>query len=386
MGSRSGWLGAFVALAMACASPAAAAVPVSLGYSPDQAIASDQLTPDGFAKAIAAGGGTLARVQVVWSDIQPRERPIAAGAWAPLDQRISALRRAGVRPVLLFLATPSWARDVGGNLACGGVADFCLAPPAEGYVAAWADFVARTAARYPDAAALEIWNEPNAQFFWRTGPDPPRFTRLVCTSRAAVRLAGVTTPVVAGGLDGGDKLGVQSSDSFLSAAYDAGIGSCVDGVAVHPYPGSVAPGLPSSGFPFELLRVRAVMHAHGDMVHRIWITEIGAPTGDNGLSQAAQAAYLVAAYKLAQGLDVQSFIVHTLIDPYLPSASLGPYGVLESNGTPKLAYAALRDAVAALKPATKRRVRSPARRRRLLPKGVYRGYKSSRSASFPGLG
>jgi len=48
----------------------------------------------------------------------------------------------------------------------------------------------------------------------------------------------------------------------------------------------------------------------------------------------------------------------------------------------------LRDAVAALLPVKPRKVPKPTRKRsrKLLPKGVYRGYKGSASASFPGLG
>ena len=35
------------------------------------------------------------------------------------------------------------------------------------------------AQRYPEAAAIEIWNEPNVHWFWRPRPDPARYTELL---------------------------------------------------------------------------------------------------------------------------------------------------------------------------------------------------------------
>ncbi|MDX6643428.1 MAG: polysaccharide biosynthesis protein PslG, partial [Solirubrobacteraceae bacterium] len=308
--------------------------------------------------------------------LQPYDAPFPAGAWDRLDARIGALRKAGVRPLLMFVASPAWARDSAGNFACN-VADYCLAPPADNRVDAWAEFVAAVAARYTTAAGLEIWNEPNQNSFWRTGVDPARYVRLVCAARAAVRRAGSTAPIVTGGLDGGTALQTQPSNTFLSAAYDAGLGNCADGIGIHPYAGPLAPDATGNTFQGEIARIRGVMRAHGDAVHQIWVTEAGwTTTGPFAVTARQQADYLVAAYRFASKQpDIAAFVVHTLVDPFVPNLADPAYGVIAADGKPKLAYTALRDAAARTQPLkpgkrrTKRRTTSkPASTRR--PRGL----------------
>ena len=62
-------------------------------------------------------------------------------------------------------------------------------PRTDAELARWADFVARRACSTSTARSdyVEVWNEPNAQKYWPTGPDPVEFTRLLATTYDVVK-------------------------------------------------------------------------------------------------------------------------------------------------------------------------------------------------------
>jgi hypothetical protein len=71
-------------------------------------------------------------------------------------------------------------------------------------------------------------------------------------------------------------------DFFIDRVYDAAAGRpWCDAIAVHPYTQPVKPStqLAQFGGWAVIPNIRATMAAHGDAAKRIWITEVGAPTG-----------------------------------------------------------------------------------------------------------
>ena len=63
----------------------------------------------------------------------------------------------------------------------------------------WQEFLEEVARRFPQAAAIEIWNEPNLSGFWKPEPQPERYARLVASAYEAIKAADPGIQVIAGG-------------------------------------------------------------------------------------------------------------------------------------------------------------------------------------------
>ncbi len=91
--------------------------------------------------------------------------------WSGADELVAALGEEGIEPLPMVLGSPAWARTEG----CSGIC-----PPAPEHLADFGLFVASVVARYRDAAAVEIWNEPNLALNWAggDGPDPAAYAEM----------------------------------------------------------------------------------------------------------------------------------------------------------------------------------------------------------------
>lgn len=63
----------------------------------------------------------------------------------------------------------------------------------------WQEFLEEVARRFPQAAAIEIWNEPNLSGFWKPEPQPERYAGLVASAYEAIKAADPGIQVIAGG-------------------------------------------------------------------------------------------------------------------------------------------------------------------------------------------
>jgi hypothetical protein len=147
------------------------------------------------AAALGAGlGSSLVRVALNWAFTQAR-----AGSpydWRKWDERYRAYTALGIRPIWAIQASPRWAVDPGvASEACPvkllrllQAGQECLTGPAAAHRADYAAFAATVARRYPLSAAVEIWNEPNLDYYWRN-PDPVAYGALARQAIAAVRRA-----------------------------------------------------------------------------------------------------------------------------------------------------------------------------------------------------
>jgi hypothetical protein len=117
----------------------------------------------------------------------------------------------------------------------------------------------------------QVWNEPNIQAFWATGPDPATYVRLLDAVGTAIRAADPGAEIVAGGLPyAGNGL---TPPAFIDAMYAAGARGTFDTIAVHPYAADPAGVL-------EILRtIRVQLDGLGDPDRPIWATEFGWATG-----------------------------------------------------------------------------------------------------------
>jgi hypothetical protein len=200
----------------------------------------------------------------------------------------------------------------------------------------------------------QIWNEPNIPNWWRSGPSPRGYTRMLRAAYRAIKRVDRHAEVVAAGLPN-SKLGVPFL-RFLSGMYRAGAKRWFDTLALHPYARSIK-GL------FRLAALaRRRMNAHGDRA-RLWITELGWSTGGDAsifrVGEQGQAARISAALRgliaRRRALRLRGFVVFrwkdALAPPGLGKGDPWPLhaGLLRVNGSPKPAYYAFAQVLSGLR-------------------------------------
>jgi hypothetical protein len=296
------------------------------------------LGPDHAAELAGNAGATTFRYVVDWRLVQPEPQ---TWHWSFYDAAYRALVARGIRPLLTIAWAPGWARSE--ERSC--TSQDCTYPPHPGHDVEWREFARKVAQRYPQAAAIEVWNEPNLTYSWKPWPDPARFTQLLRLAYAGVKQARPDMPVVAGGfgnLQSAHETGIPF-ELYLKRVYAAGARGRMDAIGIHPYPGGAGDRILDA----TLRQARAVRDAAGDRGTPLWATEIGlTTTGRVGIvSEEVQASELVRMYrKLAAMEDVEAFIVHTMVEQRAPflAGELQGYGVLRLGSLrPKPAYCAL---------------------------------------------
>jgi hypothetical protein len=210
-------------------------------------------------------GAKLIRVEVLWSDLEPRASGVRdQGVLARTDRIVADAAARGMRVLLLVDGTPCWASTAPADerAGCDG------ADPNRRAVTSYpprdpADYVAVStflADRYgTKLAAFEIWNEPDQsnELYW-AGPDKvKRYVALAQAVYGPMKVANPRLTVLAGSFVGTD-------GKWLQALYDAGIKGSYDALSVHFY-----------DLPLEALRTtRAVQRKNGD-AKPMWLAEFG---------------------------------------------------------------------------------------------------------------
>ena len=279
-------------------------------------------------------------------------QPVEGGSYRfdGMDRVISAARAAGLDVRLRLMVMPRWALDEpNGSLR--------QPPRSDAELARWARFV-RDVMRHVDGevAFVEVWNEPNSQRYWSTGPDPVEFARLLGSTYDVVKEVAPDATVISGGLNGNDI-------GFLEKTYEAfetiGLAATpFDQVGVHPFTGSAPPeevdpaeiyerdpyGLYDANFTgFETMH--DVMTENGDEDLPLYLTAFGYSSKGSkttsAVDDATRAGYLAGAFDIATCTDYVAglswYAFHpTPWDP--PSWTL-----LDARNKPNLTYAALKE-------------------------------------------
>lgn len=224
-----------------------------------------------------------------------------------VDRTIAAAREAGLQVRLQLAGVPDWALE--------DPQDERQAPRSTAELERWTAFVVAVMRHVRGQVDyLEVWNEPNTDKWWPTGPDPLEFARLLEATYDPVKEVAPDTQVVTGGLASND-LG------YLSWVYKGldrlGVdASPFDMVGAHPFAGDKAPESidPSKRYdrnPFGLydenftgfMGLHGVMDGNGDGAKPIYITQFGYSTRDGGqrkaVPDALRAEYLTQAFRQA---------------------------------------------------------------------------------------
>lgn len=216
--------------------------------------------------ALRAAGASWARINVDWRELEPAAGVYSSDVLASLDGCVGEARAHGIRVLVVFVATPAWARH-GGTIAT---------PPDD--PADYAAAISYLARRYHDrVGAWEIWNEEDSRAFWRGTVE--RYVQLLRSAYPAVKDGDPDALVVFGGTRRNDA-------AWVRACYALGAKGSFDVMATHPYPKptgdlEVAHALRSA------TAVRRVMLASGDS-RPIWFTELGW-SSPHSVSEADQA-------------------------------------------------------------------------------------------------
>jgi hypothetical protein len=311
--------------------------------------------------AVALGAGWI-RTDLSWADIQSTSPTLFD--WSGFDRVVSAAvaRHLQVLPTLAF--TPGWARLPGCNsMKCAP------ANPDQ-----FASFASQAVARYAPLGVhtWEIWNEPNLYTFWRPVPDPAEYVRLLRATAPAMRAADPTVTLISGGLAPAATTRITRAPvDFLASFCQDGGGRLVDAIGYHPFSFPVPPSYPASWNAWDQIagtnpNVEGVLSSCGLPTTKLWLTEYGAPTGGPGLaatssnyqtatsedhvSEEFQATMATQAIQLAQSSpSVAALFWYSYKDLGTDQQNREDFfGLVRADGTPKPAYAAFRNEVAAV--------------------------------------
>ena len=280
------------------------------------------------------------------------ERSAGVWDWSVGDTFMRNLSRAGLDVLPVVAYSPGWASS----------GPTIYHPPRD--FAAYANFCKRLAERYgvggtfwhehPElyprpVRAMEIWNEPWHEQFWRPLPDPAAYAKLVRASAEAVRSVRPNLEILASA-DIFQYVTGKTLDWFepLLQADPALFRDLVDAYSLHLYVQSRSPldTVTPQRWRFDRALMTRDLAAKAGASHRLWVTEFGWSTfpGDrDSVSEATQARYVREALKVAHvdwnGLVERSFVYFwgKATDDYG-----GGYGILRPDGTAKPLFETLK--------------------------------------------
>lgn len=326
------------------------------------------------------GGATTVRLDLHWRHIEPARGELV---WHVYDDMMEKTAAAGLRPLLLVGTSPAWASGVEGGEG--------WYPPrrAEDY----GEFVGRVARRYgkggtfwqsrPELtrvplAGIEVWNEPNLNWYWRSGADPAKYTAMVRSAYRKAKAVDPAVPVVVGSFapvggsddgncdgkpDGGRSTQGANAIDFLREMYRLGAAGSFDVLSHHPYNFhdrataeealSYHPCSAWSQLTETKPNLRSVMAANGDAAKPVWATEFGVPTCRERatfvcMTEEEHADLATAALEKWQAWDWAGDLYWFQIRDGahgVRGGSEGHFGVLRRDGSRKPAYDRIRQAV-----------------------------------------
>ncbi|MCV7213030.1 cellulase family glycosylhydrolase [Mycolicibacterium canariasense] len=302
------------------------------------------------------------RLLVPWAGVQPLDPALGSPAgdpnWGALDLIVNAAHDKGMGILGVLNSTPWWATE--STPINGQPADFNE----------FADFAKQVALRYGEKiGAYEVWNEPNAAFFWNP-VDPVDYTNMLKVTYTKLKEASaelgvditVIGAVVGAGLTRGD-LSMNPVD-FVQAMYNAGANGYFDALSFHPYKydlkfseGDTVPWYTDTPL-YQAQQLRALMDSYlapGQEQLKMWISEYGLPT--NVVSEEQQRDYIVDFLKYWQSFaGAGPVFLYTTQDTANPGEDIyndqAHFGLYNADGSPKAIALILKDLIKSLQPET----------------------------------
>ena len=207
-----------------------------------------------------------------------------------LDQLIAWADQCQIRVIINLIGSPCWSIDPAPCRDDTWIFD----PPSPGsYGAVTADLLRR----YPQLYAIEVWNEPNRQFWKGT---PAQYAALANEAVAARYETGSQARILAGSF-------LMNGTPYLEQLYAAGMRG-QDGISIHPYSRLCEeicgpftdPARRGSPFRRAITATHRVMRQHHDQ-GGLYLTEFGFPTcpAEACVSERTAARWLASSFDVA---------------------------------------------------------------------------------------
>jgi hypothetical protein len=304
---------------------------------------------------LAEAGADSVRIDMGWSSLESDGKGKINDWYAGrVDTFMAHARARGMKVIVALVNSPCWASSAPESAKAGctgqwwdrGVEVYAPTNPQD-----YADAAAYVAKRWQaDLAALEIWNEPNDNAYFRSNDVVADYAAIVKASYAPIKAAAPDVPVIAGVVANSDR-------DFLERLYAAGIAGHYDGLSIHPYnewrdpDDAWQPQYKAYSFLSGVKWVRDLMVAHGDSDKGLWLTEFGFSTCGTGdkvcVTPEQQAQYTKDSFKIAAGWSyVRAAMVYNLRNiGDTPNSRLEQYGLVRRDWSKKPAYEALKQAL-----------------------------------------
>jgi len=323
-----------------------------VGIVAEHAYAADPAKRHSTLKWIRDVGVGTVRQTLDWASHEP-----APGRfdWSRYDAWVRSTAKLGLEVLPILFNPPRWASSRPRRRAKRGTY-----PPRR--FTDLARFAAAAARRYgPDGTfweenpdvprmpirAWQVWNEPNLEMYWPSGPNPRQYVRMLRAVSRAIKQVDPDAVIVTGGMPQ-SRLGIPLR-TYVRRMYLAGGRDSFDMVAVNPYARTPALVL-------NMLRgVRREMDRFGDLDAEIWVTEVGwsdvGPRGAFRLGPQGQARAIrdtmTLLWKERGSLRLRGMVYFNWRDakPWPGGKDFWGLhtGLLRRNNTPKPAYYAFRD-------------------------------------------
>ena len=296
LGEKRGLLVKYWVLSLLLLAPLSAWSQASPPWDPwknPYGICTHHTTPEALRVIKAAGIGWI-RINMHWSDIEPREP--GKFEWGAVDSVVQGAREHQLKIYATVGGTPAWAADP--HITPDKDRDTYHVPPAGS--GDWMNYLRALVMRYRgDIQTYGLWNEPN-HGNWKGSPDS--YVQLIVNPAAiTIKTACPECKVVAGDLlhsatscrfkafgrclhaEGAVQDWRQWMTAILnSSAFKDGN---IDIISHHIYAGS--------DFADAALAVRSYLDRHGALGKDLWITETGLNTLHDGIDDGDQANYYV---------------------------------------------------------------------------------------------
>ena len=188
---------------------------------------------------------------------------------------------------------------------------------------------------------FEIWNEPNADGFWRPHADPVAYTKLLEEAYRSIKEGNPDTVVCgisSAGLD----------EKFIGTVMDEGGYDYMDVVSLHPY---CHPRTPEEARIFENMSAIRDKFAKYGPLKDIWVTEVGWPTNrGGGVTEYEQAVRISRTYLNSLAFEFIPTVFIYWFGPDGPDEEWAEhrFGVLHQDWSPKPSYHAIQTLISRL--------------------------------------
>jgi hypothetical protein len=310
----------------------------------DNSLWNPEVPRDVYLAKLQDSGAKYLRSGINWQWYEPQYKVFNSSFWSIYDRNYADALATGVRQIIILMGTPYWALTADGRGATSpdgttfrcdsNNSSQCFAPPDVDRATVrteWQAFVRKVTARYPKAAAIEVWNEPNIQWFWLQKQDPPLYGRLLAATAKAIRQVNPAMVVLSGStsnFQGPNTTWNTAEDSFLRTEYSVAGKASFDAIGWHSYPCKFSWEPPTAQLQRDIVRMRGVRHEFADDTAPLWMTEVGATTGGGSaggcgggqFTESQQASVLGqsldwAKRQNARNHDLPIVVVHTLMNP-----------------------------------------------------------------------